>query len=299
MALSKKAYFFSVTALMLIGFVTIIMASTRDPGYQRSAALDNERIGEAQAFIQGVEQDASTAAYVATYRSLLAAQSIIREQGPLSDPQGSIETMIMEGNYEGVNRPIMQGETLEDWTANLQPLAKAIRLELEITIEEVDVKQEDPWHVTTTAKMRIHVHDDYAQATWDQSFEASAAVPIEGLEDPLHTIGTDGRSSQTINRTQGPIGDLEELIANHLYIASEQGPGYLGRLAGSTEPSPNGIESLVNVERLSEVGVVEGGSIIDWQYFGTNEPDACQVPGLPSWALIGRAQAERYGVSCP
>ena len=65
MAMNKKAYFFSITVLLLVGVAALIMSGARDPGHLRSATLANQRLAELQTFIDGVEKDAITASAVA------------------------------------------------------------------------------------------------------------------------------------------------------------------------------------------------------------------------------------------
>lgn len=298
MALRKKAYFFSITVLLIIGVATLIMSGLRDPGHQRTASLANQRLVELQTFINGVEKDAITATNVATNRALLTVQEIIQTEGALANPKRTIAELIINGSYQGNEQPLLENESLEEWEEHIQPLAHYLRIIIDVTINEIVITQQDPWHIITIANMTLYAHDNYTESTWNQTFITTTSVPIIGLADPLYTIGTDGRYTQLITRTTLPINDFQDHINNHKYIASTNAPSYLYRLAGNMNINEQGIESLVDVNAVAAVNVNNQGSIIDWQYFGTPVITTCPISGLLSWAVIDQAQIARYGLSC-
>lgn len=298
MAIGKKAYFFSITVLLLVGVAALIMSGARDPGHLRSATLANQRLTELQTFMEGVEQDAITATAVATHRALLTSQELVQTQGALTDPEATIEELIINGTYEGTIQPLLLNESLERWAEHLQPLANHLRMTINVTINEVAITQYSPWFVTTITNATLKAQDNYTSSSWQQTFIANATTPILGLADPLYTIGTDGRYTHIINKATS-IADLASHVRSNNYSESADAPRFIDRFGTNPGSSEHGIESLVNVEEIIAINVNNDGSIIDWQYFGTNVPSTCPLPGLPAWAVIDPAQSSRYGITCP
>jgi len=76
-------------------------------------------------------------------------------------------------------------------------------------------------------------------------------------------------------------------VYHSYYIASpNRGSSFLDRLQGDFSADANGVESLVNLQELSQKGIAAkpGKSIVDYIYFSNENPASCVVDsGLPSW----------------
>ena len=62
-----------------------------------------------------------------------------------------------------------------------------------------------------------------------------------------------------------------------------------------------GIERLVNVLDLHDIGIQDGGrSIIDWEYFDEDaNPVICHLVGYESWAMMSISNLAAYGIDYP
>ena len=99
------------------------------------------------------------------------------------------------------------------------------------------------------------------------------------------------------------IFNLTGHALNSYYLASTSGPSFLNRLQGISSGNDNGIESLVNLQELSQQGiVVKEKSVVDYIYFlSVNEASCNDAPsGMPSWFRLDSEDGHlsTYQVSC-
>jgi hypothetical protein len=297
MAMNKKGYFFTLTVLLLIGIASLIVASNRNPGYEREVLTQTTRLQELNLFLDAVTQDFQTANYVSGHRSLLVLQEHVANEGALLNPEELLSTLIINGTLAGENPLLLENSSLMDWEERIILVAAQLRVNFTLEIISQDIIQEDPWHLTIHTKALLHLNDSYTTAIWHQEVDKKVYIPLENFHDPLYMIASNSKFQQPIRPFIEPITDLETHISQGYYIATPTAPSYLDRIKGHTNPSLHGIESLVNTNALIAVDIQYQGSIIDWQYLGTNDLDTCPLPtGLGS---IARSQAARYGIICP
>ena len=68
------------------------------------------------------------------------------------------------------------------------------------------------------------------------------------------------------------------------YRSHTDAPSFLNRLQGNLSASQYGIESLVNLQKLSSQGVpTQQKTVVDYIYFSTQNPAHNGVSGMPSW----------------
>ena len=81
-----------------------------------------------------------------------------------------------------------------------------------------------------------------------------------------------------------------------MFTNSSSAPSFLSRLQGSTTASPYGIESVVNVQKLSNQGITaEQKSTIDYIYLSSSNPlPKCTIPGMPSWFYLDQNNLNTY-----
>jgi len=152
--------------------------------------------------------------------------------------------------------------------------------------------------VTTNFTMR----DKSGLARWDKKQEITAFIPVEGFEDPVYIINTNGLVPRKINRSiysefivGGDVSNLLDHVNKGYYLATSDAPSFLDRLRGDLSPDANGIESLVNLPELSTQGIpTSDKTAVDHIYFSANNPSASTVPGMPSWFKIDSEHLSIY-----
>ncbi|MFP4524626.1 MAG: hypothetical protein ACLFO2_04940 [Candidatus Woesearchaeota archaeon] len=296
---SRKAYFFSLTVLILLTLLAVYTSVHRPARYHDGADVEATRLVKAEELISAVEDDAATALRVASYRAFIALdEAVLRRDGYVDGFDDKFEELVTNGTLDGQEQPLLNATTLTDWENQTVIVAQHLHYTLNLTGHEIRAYHEGPWHVTVSLDTELQLTDERSDAQWELPLNVTARVPVRGLYDPLYTVGTDQRYFQRV--TPAPQGaGAARLVHDRLYINSTRGPSYLQRLRGDLKPSEHGIESLVNATTLTGVGAEQEGSIIDWHYLDDQRPADCTITGLPSWAAINTTQPGRFGVTCP
>ena len=138
-------------------------------------------------------------------------------------------------------------------------------------------------------------------------FKATVPVSIEGLDDPLYTLKTNGvlkRAIKKPNITISGAQNFDVAVGQGFYMSSNQGAGFLDRLEGRLTPSgkydSGGLESIVYTPSLQANGIIvkPGQTDIDYLYF-----DSAAYPGSPvnqssySWLRIDAQHAATYNIT--
>jgi hypothetical protein len=104
----------------------------------------------------------------------------------------------------------------------------------------------------------------------------------------------------TVFVTGADVSNLKFHVSNSNYYVSNLAPSFIDRLEGkkTANANGNGIESFVDLEKLSNQGIhVEQKSNIDYIYFSNDNPAPIYgISGMPYWFKIDDAHVDKYGV---
>jgi len=304
MNMNKKGMFFTLTVLSIIslflisyGFYTVI--SGRESINKRIESMNN--------FIFSLEKDMSRQIYISSYRAILGLGSYITMQGEfLNDSTEAIREVLINGTVDNQTINLMNEYRLDDWHSRVSDLGEKNNILINYTIEDVNVSQDDPWHVKIDVVINISIRDKNGLASWNRTQTISSKIEIINFEDPLYLISTNAKVINKINETvfrpfvdNVTVINLTYHISNMSYINSTQGPSFLYRLEGKTNASVYGIESLVNIPSLSAQGIAPlEKSAVDYIYFSSSDPpNKCRVEGMPDWFYLDDNHYDVYEVS--
>lgn len=297
----KGVIFTTMTIVMIILLTTSITTFTI---YQKEDTI-RERVESIDRFIFSLEQDISRQTYISGYRSILSLQGYITEKGEFIDDSAKrIEESLLNGTVKGTEIALMEGYTLPDWNNRIIELGDKLNLNVSYTLTNVEVYQESPWEIKIALEINITIEDKNDLASWKRSESITSEIPIEGFEDPLYLLKTNGIISNKIQKTPYKIFVEENDVSNLLnhtkssfYVESSEAPSFLDRLEGKTSPSTQGIESLVNLEKISsQGGDVLDKSVVDHVYFSDENPQSSNIEGMPSWFKLDSSHLEKYQV---
>lgn len=299
-----KGAFFTVTALLLASFaaisVLLLMHSTQqyNEGIQtRVITLNN--------FLEDSQKDFERALQIGTIRGLLALSDEVVVTGEyIQDFNESFEEMILNGTYKGEEVALMSDTTLDTWIDRVQTIADKSDIGISFTIQDISIEHDTPWSVETYADVYFVVWDKNGLANFSSNYQATGRTSILAFEDPYYLIGSLGRVSNTIiksNLTSFVSGEDTSNLMSHInnghYINNSDAPSYLYRLQGSFEAHPQGIESLVDLSKLSDQGLaIYVKSIADHIYFGSENPTPSQIQNTPDWVRLDEPRFELYEV---
>jgi hypothetical protein len=305
MAINKKGIFFTFAAIALS--VVIILSFNVYKTYEMNeeAKVIGVRINTMNNFIKDVEQDLEKGLYIASFRAFLSMDQYIASNGTfIDDIEDSFRELVLEGTLNNYELSLMKGSTFTDWVNKIEIEADKVDILVNFTILDVSIIQDDPWNISANANVDITVEDKKGTSSWKRSKEITTKISIENFEDPLYTIKSSGRVTNSI--VKSPITDFvdgEDVsnllthLNNSYYIESDSAPNFLMRLQGDLSNSTTGIESLVNLAEFRDQGLsIKSRSAVDYIYFGTQSTVNYRIEGTPSWFKLDSAHLEVYEV---
>ena len=277
--LNKKAFTYVVTASVLGVLLIVVFLTTISTSYQEKQDVLSTRIRAMNDFILDFKQDVHRANFIAAFRALLALEDHIASTGDfVEDIDQSFKETFVNGTINGNNVTLMNGSSLSEYILRVNALANQVGINTNITVTNVILNQSNPWSVDVNVFADVNISDTRNIASWSFSEMYTTNVPIDNLRDPLYSTFTANKLPNTIrfldveflvNTTDNDTTNLVEHANASYYIASEFAPTFIMRFENQTNASPNGIESLVNIDRLSdqELEVYSERSKVDFIYF--------------------------------
>ncbi len=310
-SLNRKGYFFSLTVIIALLLVSVYFASFSNPGQSREAFVSSHRINEVNRFLSALEDDASTGISVASLRTILVFEEHVEDTNSFISPYNRFDEiaseLLLNGTFDGEEHSLVNESNMNVWVDNIERLGY-LGVDLEFEEMNAGLYQDDPWHVKAFFEYRVIARDEFTSSKWNKSVRVEASHPIARFADPVYIVGSRGSYSQNFRKHESPVfpGDLAVHVNEKYYISTSDAPSFLQRFTGMDETSEFGVESLVNIPALSEVGYLrEGRSIVDTVYFSTDDHLTCSASqahpghGIPEWVILDHQNALKYGVECP
>jgi hypothetical protein len=300
---NKRAMFFTMTAIIIL---CLFLLSYTIYSVVEDRKVIDKRIGSMNNFVFSLEKDMSRQGYISGYRAILSLESYITSNGTfLTDSQNSISETILNGTINGQPVNLMEGYKLGDWNSRIQDFGDKMNLDINYSLKNVTVNQDDPWNVNINMEVSLFIKDKGNLASWNKTEIITSKIEITNFEDPLYIVNTNGLVANKINKTiyipfvnENDVTNLILHNQNTYYIESSSGPSFLNRLEGKTTASPNGIESLIYLPALSSQGITTlDKSCVDYIYFSSNNPSSHNIQGMPGWFKLDDAHLTVYNVS--
>jgi len=301
MVLGKKAVFFTFIAVMLLSVLILSMNINQTYRLRESIFVTESRIGAMDRFIDDIEDDISRGVYISGFRALVGIEDHITVEGDyITNINPNFYELFINGTLDGANSSIMLNNTFKDWMEKMKSEAEKTDIILNFTLNSVNISQNNPWTILVDTEVYIDITDERNTSHWSKLENVLTNIEIDGFEDPFYRIETNGVYSSRIEKSNysyfvsgTDITNLLDHVSHGYYVAFPGAPSYLMRLQGNFSSSEYGIESLVEVDNLPSE-YQHGGSIVDYYYFGNDDPSAYHVSGAPTWFRIDN-QTNMYG----
>lgn len=300
-----KAMFYTTAAIALT--IVIILTYSAYSTYRLSDRMEviETRIDTMNFFIKDAEKDLSKGAYISGFRTLLSFNQFITTNGTFIDDVNSrFKESFLNGTIKQQQMSLMKDSTFTDWANRISAEADKVDIKFNFTINDVKLNQTDPWNVNIGLNISLDIRDKRNTSYWIRERFLTTRVSVIRFEDPLYIVNTKGRVTNPIVQTNitnfvvnGNVANLLTHMNNSWYIAHNDSPSYLMRLAGNLDNSTFGIESLVNVDELQGQGLqAKDRSIVDYIYFGTKTTTNYRINGTPEWFKIDSGHLNTYQV---
>jgi len=304
--MNKRGMFFMILAIVL---VTFLIFSLTFFSFVKDRGAIEDRIDTLNGFVFAAEEDLERRLFISGFRMIFLFEKRIIEQGEyIDDTENRFNELFYNATLYGESFPdIMSGATLGDIEDELEGKANKIGANLSLYNANLVVTQDDPWNVKVSLNAELFIDDISGLASWNRTLVSEALVPVEGFGDPIYSVSTNSLVFENITRSPyvfdpADVANLRDHTLGSFYIASpNNAPSFLQRLEGDLTSDLNGIESLVNLDRLVSAGVIvdPSRSDIDFEYFGVSSNECAVSPaGMPSWFKLNSNRVADYQVSC-
>ena len=301
--MNKKAMIFTLLAIALL---SLFLASYGYYSISNDRNYINKRIETMNNYVFSIEENLPRQLFISGFRMIFLFEKKITESGNyITNLNSSFEELFYNGTINQVSQELMVGVTFPGIVESINEKAREINVNVSLTDPNITITHEDPWNVKFTLEARFLVKDKSDLAQWNKTIKISAYIPVTRFEDPLYLVSTNGMVINKINKTiysnfvQGSdVTNLTGHYENSYYINTTLAPSFLDRLEGKNSANPNGIESLVYLQKLSDQGItIKSKSVVDYIYFSSNDPTSSQIQGMPSSFRIDDSHYDIYQVS--
>jgi hypothetical protein len=296
---NKKGIFFTAAVIVIIALLGIsyLFYSTlkeRESVQERVTTMNN--------YLFSLEKDMQRQLYISGFRAVFVIEKEITETGLfVPDASQAINELFFNGTINSKPQDIMAGATFGDIQNSILTNSEKINTIANLSSPSIEISQIDPWNIHLVLSLNLKLSDKENLASWDKTETIEAFIPIENFEDPLYALNTNSLVTNNITRTPYATFDISNLTIhaqNSYYKASAKAPSFLERLEGKTSANENGVESFVNLQKISSQGLpIKEKSCIDYIYFSSNNPSASHVSGMPSWFMIDDEHKPDYNLS--
>jgi hypothetical protein len=310
MAVNKKGIFYAILSILFVSLAVFVFLYQYSGHQQRDRmSVIETRIYSLNDFVLDIEDDLGREIYISGFRTLSAlVNHVVKEGEFLTDFNSNFNEAFINGTINNQTAELMNQSTFDHWVSKIQTIADNQDINTTIGLNNISVYHSDAWHVDISANFSLEFKDLRNTANWTRNITITQSIDIRGFEDPLYVVNSYGRVTNIVNQTihegnytsgSGPSFDpdnLEEHAENSWYTENSNASSYLMRLTNNLSASPHGIESMVNLQELTQHGLtVEEKSVIDHIYFSNTSTTDYHVNEMPSWFMIDDSHADKYG----
>ncbi len=287
----KKGIFLTLITIIIL---TLFAATYTTYTLFEDRSPINNRITTLNSFVASVEQDIPRQTYISGYRAIFLFNKQITDTGIyISNIDTLLNEIFFSGTLNGIHQDLMDDATFSEIESFLSTNAEKINANLTLQNPTISISQDDPWNIKITLNTTLIIKDKGNLASWNKTSSIVSLIPITNFDDPIYSANTQGKVLNRINQTPyqtfvtgADYTNLQTHFQNSLYKTSTSAPNFIMRLQGNLSASPTGIESLVNPQKLADVGIsAKYKSVVDYIYFSTSDPSKYTIPAVSNLIL--------------
>lgn len=274
LAASKKAYVFTMIAILLVTLMLIYVSATYRVKVSEKADVQGIRINQINGLVADIENQYLLTALISVSQDTLdamaettVAQGLFDETTFLGDFENGVKTGdIGDRDLRSAGLEKTLPEFLDDFFLQLRNLYD---IEIVYSIGSVDLYHHDPWWLQARTTIRYTLTDRHTNLAYQRKADVIANFSIVNLQDPLYRYASRGALRNGIEKSAYLGADeLDAAQVRSLMLSSNYTPdrsskawSYLERFVGKDVPlqenSPAldcdagcGIVSLLNPEGI-------------------------------------------------
>ena len=195
---NKRGIFFTTIVIIMLALFYLSMSF-----YPKAEERKNvrERIITMNNFVFSLEKDMSRQVYISGHRAILSIESYILDQGAyIPDAESAINEALINGTIYSENMSLLEGYKLDEWKKRVSELGDKLNLDVNYTILNVTIEQDNPWDVKISTLINISIEDKGKLASWKKLTTIVSRIKIEGFEDPIYLINSNGLVTNVIKK---------------------------------------------------------------------------------------------------
>lgn len=205
----RKGIFYSILTIVIL--LPLIALSSTYSESLRGYGTDigsNVRMKSGLYFLNSINDDFDRAVDIIGRRSMTACiNKVVIDGEGLESAESSILELFENNSLDGVPSEIVD-YNIYDWMNKSDAIVLKRGFVLEREITSVSVSMEDPWNVMFTLEMSMKLRDKENLFSYEKNETKRIPVSIEGLEDPIYILGTDGKMTRKIYKFEGNLTNL-------------------------------------------------------------------------------------------
>jgi hypothetical protein len=199
-----RGQFYSIIAIFvtipIVFFISLYVASQGGESgvYEK---IVSDQIHQVE---RSVENDFGKAIVTSGKRAMIAGDDYVVMNGqPMSNAVSGMKELMENGTIYGNESMLMVNNTISNWIAKI--IAVAVNFDVNISYSGLQISGNNSFNLKASANINVSVADDLGIARVDrlnQYYEA--LVPIEGAEDPVFSLKTNGVITRSIKISPYP-----------------------------------------------------------------------------------------------
>ena len=301
----SKGFVFSIISVFLTSIVIVFFILHYNSSFVNKSSFEN--VKKLNSVIDDFENDLDRGLYMTSFRSVIAEIEKVTKTGVfLNDTQSAFKEAMLNSSVENISLDILVNSSFKDWLDKTKELLFKKGVLFSYSIVDLSISQNNFSHIKVFLSLDYNVSDFKNSKFFVRQVNKSVFLPIQGLEDPVYFVFSNGRIANIVNFTFNK--DVFYLINmsfnNSLYVPNNLSPSFLMRLEGNFSNSSFGIESFVNGQRFFNIGVLNfsGRSSVDTLYFSNIFHSVVCVNNTPDWFRLDVDRTSFYDnvvvVSC-
>ncbi|MEK6954569.1 MAG: hypothetical protein AABX01_06160 [Candidatus Micrarchaeota archaeon] len=309
-----KGIVYSLITLLLVVPILLYLITYQEAAGSRDELASLKIRGiEISNFANSISQDVPRIFAITSKRALISAVNEIDVDGTaLNNSQAGIVELMYNATIYNKSSQFMAGSSLLDWASRMSAQGRRFGFDTNITILYLNVAPYDSFNLQFSLLLFVNATDTDGIVSIVRTYNESYILPLEGMEDVLYPLNTNGFIKRLIKRANFTVygsWSVDQAITQEVYMGTDDGGSFLDRMEGKNylqgkyaalSPRVIGLESFVNLQKIAAVGHPTKGNqtIIDHLYFNSSVFGGCDVTNSSySWFKLDYPHNATYNVS--
>ncbi|MEM5793440.1 MAG: hypothetical protein QXY45_03765 [Candidatus Aenigmatarchaeota archaeon] len=192
-----------ILVLITITIVEVIMVQREISSEKREKFYLKNRINGMNDLYSNIITDSEKSMNIIAKRAIsIAINHVIKDGIPVEEANETIKDLMIDGTFNTSVDLLMEGSRLIDWVEKMEEIAGLKGYQLRMSFTDLRVKPYDSFNLLVEGDISINITDVENLVSINRNKTVSVLVSIEGFEDPIYPLNTNGRVTRKIYNTK-------------------------------------------------------------------------------------------------